>query len=68
MLKNELINNSIISVVLPAFNEEGNIVVIANKLAEVLNEYNYEVLFVDDGSTDKTVEIIKDISTKKQKY
>lgn len=50
--------------VLPAFNEEGNIVVIANKLAEVLNEYNYEVLFVDDGSTDKTVEIIKDISTK----
>jgi dolichol-phosphate mannosyltransferase len=49
-----------ISVVIPAYNETGNISVIAGKIKEQLREEGpYELLFVDDGSTDGTLQEIK---------
>lgn len=48
-----------ISVVIPAYNEEGNIAPLAEQLERVLQAYRYEVLFVDDGSSDRTLEKIK---------
>ena len=49
-----------ISVVIPAYNETGNISVIAGKIKEQLQgEGSYEILFVDDGSTDGTLQEIK---------
>ncbi|MBI5872100.1 glycosyltransferase family 2 protein [archaeon] len=51
-----------ISVVIPVFNEEGNIVPLYNKLIQVLDNYrNYEILFVDDGSSDNTFRRIADL-------
>ena len=49
-----------LSVILPAFNEEENIDRAVQALAEVLEpaEIPYELLFVDDGSTDRTWERI----------
>ena len=45
-----------ISVILPAFNEEKNIARTAETLSGILTSANipYELLFVDDGSTDGT--------------
>ena len=54
-----------ISIVIPSFNEEGNIKIIVNALNEVLQKinYSYELIFVDDGSSDKTLRILQEIST-----
>ena len=45
-----------ISVVIPVFNEEHNIVPLCKKFLKVLNELDndYEILFINDGSMDKT--------------
>jgi dolichol-phosphate mannosyltransferase len=53
-------NKAKISVVVPVFNEEGNIAILAEKLVTALSTYaDYEIIFVDDGSTDKTLSKIK---------
>jgi len=52
-----------ISVIIPAYNEEKNIPVLIQKFKEFLekNPLNLEVIIVDDGSTDKTYEIAKNL-------
>jgi len=52
-----------ISVVIPAYNEEGNIEVLYEKLVAVLKNYSpYEIIFVDDGSDDSTLTKVKQIA------
>lgn len=49
-----------VSVIVPIFNEEGNIDNLTNKVVTILDKYpKYELVFIDDGSTDKTMEIIR---------
>ena len=49
-----------VSVVVPAFNEEGNIPRLANELVNVLKQYkSYEIIFINDGSVDNTLDTIK---------
>lgn len=48
-----------LSVVIPVMNEEANIKPLFDALKEALDTIDYEVIFVDDGSTDNTVETIK---------
>lgn len=54
----------LVSVVLPVFNEEGNLRELHSRLRAVFGraEMAYEVIFVDDGSTDNSLRIIKEIS------
>jgi len=52
-------NNFLLSVIVPVFNEEQNIDPLIKRLSSVLKDYQYELIFVDDGSADKTPEIIK---------
>ena len=48
-------NNITLTVIIPAFNEIGNIEKITEKVYEVLkNKIDFEILFVDDGSKDDT--------------
>lgn len=45
------------SIVIPAFNEENNLAVIHEKIKNVfseLSQYDYEIIFVNDGSSDGT--------------
>ena len=51
-----------LSVVIPTFNEEGNIELLYNKLKETIDPLGLEALeliFVDDGSHDHSLKIIK---------
>lgn len=56
-----------ISIVLPTYNEEKNVVILYNKLKTIIKNLDIplkEIIFVDDGSNDKTVENIKEIAEK----
>jgi dolichol-phosphate mannosyltransferase len=44
-----------VSVVVPLFNEEENVPILQSELAAALAGLDYEIIFVDDGSTDHTV-------------
>ena len=50
-----------VSIVIPVYNEEENIPLLYKELKEVLEKlpYDYEIIFVDDGSTDQTYEILQ---------
>jgi len=53
-----------ISIVIPAYNEEGNIPKISDKIIKTLKstQLNYEIMFIDDGSTDNSWSIIKSLT------
>ncbi len=55
-----------VSVVIPAYNEEKNIKPLYEKIKKVLSG-DYEIIFVDDGSTDRTYQAIKSIKDSKVK-
>lgn len=52
-----------LSIVVPAYNEEEVIELFYNKLKDVINKivekYEYEIIFIDDGSKDNTLNILK---------
>jgi dolichol-phosphate mannosyltransferase len=52
-------NSPEISVVVPLFNEEESIAMLQSELRDALKDLNHEVVFVDDGSSDRTVERIE---------
>jgi dolichol-phosphate mannosyltransferase len=47
-----------VSVVVPLFNEEENVPILQAELTTALGGLDYEIIFVDDGSTDQTVQRI----------
>lgn len=53
-----------ISVVIPLYNEEESIQELHDWIRKVMNEnnYSYEIIFIDDGSEDKSWNIVKSIS------
>lgn len=56
-----------ISLFTPCYNEEENVLEMYNKVTEVmksLKEYEYEYIFIDNCSTDRTAEILKEIASK----
>jgi glycosyltransferase involved in cell wall biosynthesis len=55
-----------ISVVIPLLNEEESLLELYDWIANVMqsNDYLYEIIFIDDGSTDNSWEIIKQLSQK----
>ncbi len=55
----------VISVVVPVYNEEGNLPVLVPKLMEVLEGLgcSCEMIFVDDGSSDGSLRILRDMAS-----
>ena len=52
-----------VTIIIPAYNEEDSLPFLKKRLNELMNniqEYEFEILFVNDGSKDKTLEIIKE--------
>jgi dolichol-phosphate mannosyltransferase len=48
-----------VSVVVPVFNEEENMPILQSELRAALSGLDYEIVFVDDGSTDRSAEKIE---------
>lgn len=56
-----------ISIIIPAYNEEESLPMLYERLKKLMDEqknYEFEVLFVNDGSKDKTIKIIKEFRQK----
>lgn len=56
-----------ISILIPCYNEEASLPLLYNELVELMNShsnYAWEVLMINDGSKDRTLEIIKDLRKK----
>lgn len=55
-----------ISFVLPAFNEEGNVALALESVLSVARRHcsTFEVIVVDDGSTDRTAELVTEAATR----
>lgn len=55
----------LLSVVIPSYNEEGNVVKTADEVSQLLEKsgIDHELIFVNDGSTDKTWELINGLAT-----
>ena len=53
-----------ISIILPTYNEEGNILKLSKILTQILKKItnNFEIIIVDDNSQDKTVQLVKKYS------
>ena len=58
----------LLSIIVPAYNEEGNILEMNKSLVNTLSDIDYEIIYIDDGSKDKTLEKIKSISKNNIKY
>ena len=58
-----------ISVVIPIYNEEENVTLLYDELTEVMKSMacSYEILFVDDGSTDSTLSILQSMQAADQR-
>jgi dolichol-phosphate mannosyltransferase len=55
----QAISSPEISVVVPLFNEEESIAILQSELSAALKGLVYEIIFVDDGSVDRTAERIE---------
>jgi polyisoprenyl-phosphate glycosyltransferase len=55
-------DNCKVSVIIPVFNEEGCLPDLAGRVVKVLECYpDYEIIFIDDGSKDKTLTLLKEL-------
>ena len=57
----------LISALIPAYNEEECLHELYKRVSDVLSKlekYDYEILIINDGSKDKTLEILHDLNTK----
>ena len=52
-------NSPSVSVIVPLFNEEESVSILQSELRTALGELSYEIIFVDDGSVDRTVDRIE---------
>ena len=61
-----------ISIIVPCYNEEDVLQLFDQEIHKVViekikNEFEYEILFINDGSNDKTLEILKKLKEKDEK-
>lgn len=57
-----------ISIIIPSYNEEKNLAHILDAIKREMKQldYHYEVLFIDDGSTDRTLDILRELAFDRQ--
>lgn len=57
--------NALLSIVIPLYNEAENVVLLTRKLHENLKGYTYQIIYVDDYSTDATKRVINGLNDPK---
>ncbi len=59
-----------LSIVIPVYNEEESLYSLHSEIQEVLSSLNtpYEIIFINDGSTDNSLSVLKDIYSNDQSH
>ncbi|MDB9902901.1 glycosyltransferase family 2 protein [Flavobacteriaceae bacterium] len=52
----------LLSVVVPLYNEQDNVLLLTQKIHESLEGYQYEIIYIDDFSTDQTKKVVNDLA------
>lgn len=52
----------LLSVVVPLYNEQYNVLLLTKKIHESLVGYQYEIIYIDDFSTDQTKKVVNDLA------
>lgn len=64
-------SNKLISIVIPCYNEEENVVAIANAIEQEmqssLSRYNYEIIFIDNDSQDNTRPLLRELCSRRER-
>lgn len=53
-----------LAIIIPVYNEEGNIKQVVHDWKKILNKKNFDIIIINDGSIDKTKSIISEIKKK----
>ena len=59
-----------ISIIIPAYNEEESLPKLYERLKNIMNQvndYEFEVLFINDGSKDRTIQIIQELRNRDER-
>ncbi len=56
------LTNALLSIVVPLYNERDNVVLLTEKIHESLEGYTYQIIYVDDFSTDDTKQVVKSMN------
>ncbi|MGO4920667.1 glycosyltransferase family 2 protein [Maribacter spongiicola] len=59
------VTTSLLSVVVPLYNEQDNAALLTQKIHESLVGYNYQIIYIDDFSTDNTKKVVKGLKDDK---
>lgn len=59
------VTSSLLSLVIPLYNEADNVVLLTQKIHEALEGYSYQIIYIDDFSADATQKIITDMKDDK---
>lgn len=57
-------NTSLISIILPTYNEKHNIVPLVQDIHKYLHKYPHEIIVIDDNSPDKTARMAEELTVK----
>ena len=54
---------SLLSIVVPCYNEDESVGIFLEEIRKTLKDYNFEVIYVNDGSSDDTLKHIKELAS-----
>ncbi len=60
-----IVTSDLLSIIVPVYNEEENVGLLTQKIHESLEGYHYELIYIDDFSTDQTKKVIRDMKDPK---
>lgn len=50
-----------LDIIIPVYNEEGNLKLLNDKINKELNNIDYQIIYVNDGSTDNTYKVLEEL-------
>lgn len=61
----KVLTGELLSIVVPLYNEQDNVALLTQKIHESLIGYNYQIIYIDDFSTDATRKVVRNMNDDK---
>ncbi|MFT5078023.1 MAG: glycosyltransferase involved in cell wall biosynthesis [Planctomycetota bacterium] len=58
------LKNTLLSIIIPVYNEEDNVALLTGQIESALKKYTFEIIYIDDFSTDGTAVAVKKMDNK----